>query len=81
MCSTTCKDIGVKLDNKHLYNHVPKVVKTSHDVKLTILWKQQVQKDRTIPNNKPDIMIRDNKQGIRALIDVAIPGGRYVIKK
>ena len=34
----------------------------------------------TIANNKPDIIIRDNKQGTRTLIDVAIPGERNVIK-
>ena len=37
--------------------------------------------DRTISNNKPDIIIHDNKQGTSMLIDVAIPGGRNVIKK
>ena len=42
--------------------------------------KQQVQTDRTIPNNKPDIIIRDNKQGTCMLIDAAIPGDRNVIK-
>jgi hypothetical protein len=34
-----------------------------------------------IPNNKPDIIIRDNEKRICMLIDVAIPGGRNVIKK
>jgi len=34
-----------------------------------------------IPNNKPDIIIRDNKHGTCTLIDVAIPGERNVIKK
>ena len=29
--------------------------------KVTILWNQQVQTDRTIPNNKPDIISRDNE--------------------
>ena len=33
------------------------------------------------PNNKPGIIIRDNKKGTSMLIDVAIPGGRNVIKK
>ena len=41
-----------------------------------ILWNQQVQTDRTIPNNKPDIIIRDNEKGTCMLIDVAIPGDR-----
>ena len=29
---------------------------------ITILWNQQIQTDRTIPNNKPDIIIRDNER-------------------
>jgi hypothetical protein len=49
--------------------------------KVTVLWNQQVQTDRTIPNNKPDIIIWDNEKGICVLIDVAIPGDRNVIKK
>ena len=72
---------GVKLYNEHWYCHVPKSVETSLDGKVTILWNQKVRTDRTIPNNKPDIIIRDNKQGTRMLIDVAIPGDRNVIKK
>jgi hypothetical protein len=40
-----------------------------------------VQTDRTIPNNKPDIIIRDNEKGTYMPIDVAIPGDRNVIKK
>ena len=32
-------------------------------------------------NNKPDIIIRDNKKGTYMLIDVAIPGDRNVMKK
>jgi hypothetical protein len=33
------------------------------------------------PNNKPDIIIRDKEKGTCILIDVAISGGRHVIKK
>jgi enolase len=40
-----------------------------------------VQTDRTTPNNKPDIIIRDNEKGTCMLIDVAITGDRNVIKK
>jgi hypothetical protein len=40
-----------------------------------------VQTDRTIPNNKPDIIIRDNEKRTCVLIDVAILGDRNVIKK
>ena len=45
------------------------------------MWNQQVQTDRTIPNNKPDIIIRDNEKGTCKLIDVAISGDRNMIKK
>ena len=48
---------------------------------MTILFNQQVQTDRTLPNNKPDIIIRDNEKGTCMLIDVAISGDRNVIKK
>jgi hypothetical protein len=40
-----------------------------------------VQTDRTIPNNKPDIISWGNEKGTCVLIDVAIPGDRNMIKK
>jgi hypothetical protein len=49
--------------------------------KVTILWNQKVQTNRSIPNNKPDIIIRDNEKGTCLLKDVAISGDRNVIKK
>ena len=39
-----------------------------------------MQTDRTIPNNKLDIIIRDNEKGTCMLIDAAISGHRNVIK-
>jgi len=66
---------------KHWYDHVPKSVETSQGGKVIILCNQQVRTDRSIPNNKPDIMIRDNEKGTCLLIDVAISGDRNVIKK
>ena len=48
---------------------------------MTILWNQQVQTDRTIPSNKPNIIIRDNEKRTCILIDVANPGDRNVTKK
>jgi hypothetical protein len=38
-----CKEIGVKLENKHWYDHVPKSVETSHEGKMTTLRNQQVR--------------------------------------
>jgi len=40
-----------------------------------------VRTDRIIPNNKPNIIICDNKKVTCMLIDVAIPGDGNVIKK
>jgi len=71
------KEIAVKLENEH----VPKSVETSHEGEITILWSQQVRSNRIVPNNKPDIIIHDNKEETFMLIDVAIPGERNVIKK
>jgi len=75
------KEKGVQLDKNPWYEHVPKSVETNQGHKVTILWNQQVQTDRTIPNSKPDIIIRDNEKGTCMLIDVAISGDRNVIKK
>jgi len=55
-------------------------VETSQGGKITIFWNQQVQTYRTIPNNKPDIIIRDIEKGTCMLIDDAISGDRNVIK-
>lgn len=41
----TYKDIGVKLDMKHWYEHVPISVEPSHESRVTILWNQQVKTD------------------------------------
>ena len=48
---------------------------------MTILWNQQVKIDRTIPNNKPEVLVRDNKRATCAIIDGGISGDRNVIKK
>jgi len=73
-------ETGVQLDKKHWYEHVPNSVETGQRGNVTILWNQQVQTDRTIPNNKPDIIIRDNEKRTCMLINVAISGDRNVIK-
>jgi hypothetical protein len=75
-----CKEIGVQLDKKHWYEHVPKSVETGQGGNVAILWNQQVQTDRTFPNNKPNI-IRDNEKRTYMLIDVAISGDINVIIK
>ena len=74
------KKIGVKLDIEHWYDPVPKSVETSREVKVIILWIQQVQTDRTSRSNKPDTIIRDNEKGTCMLISAAISGNRNVPK-
>jgi hypothetical protein len=59
----------------------PKRVETSHEGKVNILLNQQLKTDRNMPNNRPDIKIRDNEKGTCMLMDVAISGDRNVIKK
>jgi hypothetical protein len=68
------KNTGMNMYKKH------RNIETSQGGEVTILW-NQVQADRTIPNNKPDIIIRDNEKRTRMLMYVAIPGDRNVIKK
>jgi len=68
-------------NNNNNNNNNNNKVKKSQSLKVTILWNQQLQTDRTIPNNKPDIKIRDNEKGTCMLIDVAISGDGNVIKK
>ena len=76
-----CKEIGVKLDNEQWCDHVPESVETSLECQVTVLWNQKVQTDRTIPNNKQEIIICDNKKGTCMLIDIVISGDRNTIKK
>jgi len=76
-----CKETGVQLHKKHWYELVPKSVETSQGGKVTILWNQQLQTDRTIPNNKPDIIIRDHGKGTCTLIEFATSGDINVFKK
>jgi hypothetical protein len=52
-----------KLDNEHRYERVPKLVEASSEGKVTVLWNQQVQTVRTIPDNKPDTVIPENGKG------------------
>jgi hypothetical protein len=40
-----------------------------------------VKTDRTLPNNKPDIIFRDNEKRTCLLIDIAISGDINLINK
>jgi hypothetical protein len=65
VCTTTLqhkRNRGKIGQKKYWYEHVPKSVETGQGGNVTILWNQQVQTDRTIPNNKLGIIIRDNEK-------------------
>jgi uncharacterized protein (DUF1499 family) len=44
------------------------------------LWNQAIQTDRQVLENRPDIIIKNMKDKICLLIDVAIPSDRNVIQ-
>jgi hypothetical protein len=48
---------------------------------MTVLWNQGIQTDREVVANRPDIIIKNMKDKICLLIDVAIPWNRNVIEK
>jgi hypothetical protein len=64
-----CQETGVQLDKKHWYEHVPEWVETGEGGNISILWNQQDEMDRTIPNNKPEIVIGNNEKRTSMLID------------
>ena len=76
-----CKKTGVKLDKKKLVRTCAKISRNKSRIKGNSTVGSQIETDRTIPNNKPDVIIRDNEKGTCMLIDVAISGDRNVIKK
>lgn len=57
--------------SKNHYDHQPPQVCDNGEV--TVIWNEQVQTDRTILANKPDIIIKDLKENTCLIIDVAVP--------
>jgi len=58
---------------------MPKSVCEEGDV--TLLWNQAVHTDREITANRPDIIIKNQKEKTCTLIDVAVPADRNVVQK
>ena len=73
-----CKASGIETADKW-YTHMPKPVYEEGDV--TLLWNQAVHTDRRVTANRPDIIIKNNKEKTCTLIDVAIPADRNVVQK
>jgi len=59
---TYARKWGVELDNERWYEYVPKLLDTDNEGKVTTLWNKPVQTERTVRNNKPDIVICDNEK-------------------
>ena len=64
-----------------MYEHVPKLVEAINGGKVTKVWNQQVLMERTAPNNKQDVVIRDNEKLTFKSTVGAISGDRNVTKK
>lgn len=70
-----CKHYGVECGDKW-YEHIPKPVVESSDVK--ILWDFTIQTDKKLPHNKPDIVVVEKTSRTCHIIDVACPGDRRI---
>ena len=60
--ATTLKHLqgtGVLLDKEQRHGH------NKSESRVNMFWNQQVQTDRTIPNNKLDITVRDKKKPVK----------------
>jgi hypothetical protein len=65
-------------NSRNWYSHTPKPVTELEDI--TVLWNQEIQTDREVLANRPDIIVK-NKDKTCLLIDAAIPSDKNVIQK
>jgi hypothetical protein len=75
--TSICKTLGIER-TENWYSHIPKPVCQHGDI--TVLWNQGIQTDREVLANRPDMIIKNMKDKICLLIDVAIPSDRNVIQ-
>jgi len=66
-------------NNNNNNNNNNKAKEEEKNKKVTKFWIQKVKNDRIIPNNNPDIIIRDNVKGTCLITDNAISGDRNAI--
>ena len=67
VCVLSYARTRVTADSAHWYVHVT-ISRKGHDGKVTILWNELLQAGRTVHNQKPDIIIRDDNKGTCVLI-------------
>ena len=75
---SVCKALDNETTDKW-YTHMPKPVCEEGDV--TMLRNQVVHADREVKANRPDMIIKNKKEKICTLIDVAITADRNVVQK
>jgi hypothetical protein len=73
-----CKELSIETTEKW-YTHKHESVCEHEDI--TVLWNQEVQTGREVLGNRPDIIIKNKKDKICLLLDVAIPSDRNVVNK
>ena len=59
------------------YNHEPLPV-VENDV-IKVLWEFDIQTDKNVTSNRPDIIIVDKKEKSLKLIDVSIPNDMNIV--
>jgi hypothetical protein len=64
-------------DNR--YSHLPKPACEHEDI--TLLWNQDIQTEREVLANRPDIIIKSKIQKIWAPTDISVPSNRNVTYK
>ena len=74
-----CKEYNIAVET-NWYEHKPKAITATDDGQTTIIWNVPVRTDRTVPNNRPDIILRKRGQTC-LLIDVSIPADRNISLK
>ena len=75
---TICKHYDAPFA-RNWYEHHPEPVIEAESV--TILWDFPIHTDRTIKANRPDIIVKDYKNGRCILIDMTVPSDRNVAPK
>ena len=74
-----CKHYEIKVDAKSWYEHKPNRVTKNEQV--TKLQNSKIITDRHIPQNKPDIVIKEKETGMCLIIDVALPSEYNIHRK
>lgn len=73
-----CREYGIKTTEKW-FEHKPDPVVESEEI--TLIWDSQIQTDRFIKANKPDIVVKDKQKQTCLIIDVAVPSDYNITEK